>query len=329
MSDAMNSALHHPQPAAVGTAGRASGATGLAPALGAASPTRALADVIALTKPRITAMAVIVAAGAMSLSTTHADWLRGAIALLGIASAVSGAGALNMYIERDVDALMTRTRGRPLPAARLVPGWALVVGIGLSSASIPLLLVGANLLTVLLTLFSLFTYVLVYTPMKRVSAWSLVVGAVPGAMPALMGATAAAGAVERTGVALFLVVFLWQLPHFMAISIYREAEYTNAGHKVAPAHHGLARTKALVIATTVLLSAVGVALWPLGIGGVPFGIAALILGLWFTAESLRGLRVPPDRPAHDAWARRVFFVSLGYQTILFLALAMDALLARA
>src|SRR5262249_41233156 len=136
-------------------------------------------DVVALTKPRITLMAAIVSAGAMLLAPGAIGVKDGLLSLLGIAMAVAGAGALNMWAGRDVDALMHRRAPRPLPAGRLPGAWALLVGCALAFGSLPLLDVHAGRLTMALTLFSLFVYVLVYTPMKRTSPWALVVGAVP------------------------------------------------------------------------------------------------------------------------------------------------------
>jgi protoheme IX farnesyltransferase len=288
-----------------------------------------VADVIALGKPRIALMAAIVGAGTFCLSTTTAltvDVLaRGALGLLGVALIVMGAGALNMVLERDVDALMTRTQGRPLPARRLSARVGLVVGLGLCAASLPVLWRSGNPLTLGLGLFSLFLYVLVYTPMKRTSPWSLVVGAVPGAMPALMGGTLAAGVVDRAGLAMFGLVFLWQLPHFLAISLYREAEYGAAGHKLFPAAVGARTTQVAIVATAGLLCALGVALFPLGLGGWLTATVGVVVGGWFFVLCASGLRWQ-RRGDVDVWARRVFVGSLIWQTAVFGALAADRLL---
>ena len=292
----------------------------------------AMTDVIALTKPRIALMALITAGGTWLLTAPHLgvfELVRAAAAMVGVGCVVMGAGALNMFLERDVDCLMERTRLRPLPQRRL-PAWvALVVGSLLSALAVPALLVGANALTVGIALFSLFLYVLVYTPMKRTSPWSLVVGAVPGAAPALMGATAATGTLEGTGLAMFGVVFLWQLPHFMAINIYREHEYVAAGHKIASGLWGVSTARALMLLTTVPLLVLGVALWPLGVAGPGFAVFATLLGAWFLVVVLRGMGIDPRaRALVDAWARKVFFGTLLYQTALFGALALDVVVRR-
>ena len=249
------------------------------------------------------------------------------LAVVAIAMAVAGAGALNMLVERDVDLLMERTRDRPLPAGRLDPIWALVVGIALSFGSLPILWGVGGPLPVALTAFSLFVYVLVYTPMKRTSPWALVVGAVPGAMPALMGSSVITGRFDIVGTALFVVVFLWQLPHFMAISTYRQREYTAAGHKVFPAVWGVKVTKVIIAATTLLVALSGVALWPLGIASAGFGVVAITLGVWFVITAVPAALQTRERAADDVWARRYFFGTLVWQTVLFAALAIDAVLA--
>jgi protoheme IX farnesyltransferase len=290
-----------------------------------------LVDIVALGKPRIAAMAVIVGIGTFCLSTTSfafAVVARGALGLLGVALLVMGAGALNMLLERDVDALMARTQERPLAARRLPPSVAFVVGSGLCLASLPLLARFGNALTVGLGLFSLFLYVLVYTPMKRTSPWSLVVGAVPGAMPALMGGTIAAGVVDVAGAAMFALVFLWQLPHFLAISLYREREYGAAGHKLFPAVLGVRSTQRWIVSTSAVLCAVGVALAPLGLGGVVTVVVAVIAGAWFMVRCVRGL-AQTKRADVDAWARQVFFGTLIWQTVVFGALAVDRVLVLA
>ena len=288
-------------------------------------------DLVALGKPRIAMMAAIVGGGTFLLATPTVDvasLLRGALGLVGVTLIVMGAGALNMLIERDVDTLMTRTKDRPLAARRMSPVVALVVGSLLCLGALPFLYCFGGGLTLGLGLFSLFLYAFVYTPMKRISPWSLVVGAVPGAMPALMGGTIATGRLEVAGLAMFAVVFLWQLPHFMAISMYRQSEYEAAGHKVYPTTLGRETTKALIVATTAPLCALGVFLWPLGVGGPMYALVACIIGIWFTLTAVSGYAAKiTSRDDDDVWARKVFIGSLVWQTVLFGALAVDRVIA--
>jgi protoheme IX farnesyltransferase len=145
-------------------------------------------------------------------------------------------------------------------------------------------------------------------------------------MPALMGSTAVTGRFDVVGTALFAFVFLWQLPHFLAIAIYREHEYSAAGHKVVPAVWGMTSAKWIMLGTSVALAVSGVALFTLGIGGPAFGVVAALLGLAFVGLCARGLRRRTSRDEDDAWARAVFRASLVYQTLLIGALVVDRVL---
>lgn len=281
-------------------------------------------DLLALTKPRITLMTIIVSLGGMCLAPTSISAMEGFCAVLGIALLVSGSSAFNMYLERDLDALMTRTRNRPLPSKRMKPLWALGMGWLLSLAAFPALWLGSNPLTVLLGLFSLVAYVLVYTPMKQMSSFALVVGSVPGAMPALMGYTAANGAIDKVALAIFGVAFLWQLPHFIAICLFRCEEYTRAGYPVAPAVFGVRASLWMILMTSLALWASSLTLWALGVGHALYGVSALILGAWFVYESARGF----FSDAVVVFAKRVFLASLIYQTLLFVMLAVDVILFK-
>lgn len=279
-----------------------------------------LSDLVALMKPSITAMSILVAGGSLMLAPGTTTWLRAFCVLLAVGCSVAGAGALNMYLERDVDRLMARTRDRPLPAGRMDPFWAVLVGGTLTILSLPLMQAAGNgSVATWLTAFASFVYVWVYTPMKRTSYWSLIVGAVPGAMPALMGYCALSGRIDAVGMTLFGIVFFWQLPHFLAIGIYREREYVAAGHRLINAEHGLDWAKTLTLATAVPLLIVSLLLWPLGVGSWVYASVCIVLGLWFTGLCIKGFS--SENP--NKWARRVFLGSLVYQTVLFGVLALD------
>jgi protoheme IX farnesyltransferase len=172
---------------------------------------------------------------------------------------------------------MTRTKDRPLPSGRLKPFWALLTGWALSLLAIPALWFGTNPLTVMLGLFSLVAYVLVYTPMKQMSCFALVVGAVPGAMPALMGYTAAYGEIDRVALSLFGIAFLWQLPHFIAISLFRCDEYTRAGYPVVPHVAGIKASLWLILISSMALVMNSMLLWWFGVGQWLYAITAAIL----------------------------------------------------
>ncbi len=277
-------------------------------------------DLLQLTKPRITVLVVLTGLGGTWLARrTHAvsaiDWQRTAIAMFGVVLVVSGASALNMYVERDIDGLMARTQDRPLPAQRLSPTVALVFGMVLGFGSLPLLWYRVNELTALLAAFSLVSYVWIYTPLKRVTPWAVAIGAVPGAMPPLLGWTAVTGSIGRAGVALFAVLFFWQLPHFLAISTFREGEYTRAGIKVMPAVHGDRVTRAYASFFTLLLIAASLSLVGLGVEGAFYKWSASLLGAVFFVMSAR---------RHDsiAWARTLFVTSLVYLPALIVAMLL-------
>jgi protoheme IX farnesyltransferase len=279
-------------------------------------------DLLQLSKPGISTMSVIVAAGAMALALFITGKDVSAVALLamnaGVALSVAGAGALNQWMEIDLDARMSRTNKRPLPDGRMDPTLALAFGLVMAGASMPLLYLGSPLAAGL-NLIALIMYVLIYTPMKQRSAWAVVVGAFPGAMPALLGYAAVTGTIDEVGMVLFGIVFLWQLPHFLAITVYREKEYRKAGYVVTASVLGQDVTRTLIVATALPMVAVSLMLVPLDVAGLMYGAVAALLGVWFMVLCARGF-------THDdtaKWARKVFLASLVYQTVLFGALALD------
>jgi protoheme IX farnesyltransferase len=282
-------------------------------------------DIVALTKPRITLMVAFTTFGGFWLASRFFGvdpFGRMLLPLmLGSALVVGGANALNMYIERDTDALMRRTQSRPLPTGRLEPMAALVVGLVLSAISVPLLTFAVTPMTGLLAALSLVSYVVVYTPMKRTSPTALLVGAVPGAIPPLMGWSAARGTIDGPGIVLFSIMFFWQVPHFLAIATFRKEDYAKAGMKVLPVVQGDRVTRHHVVRYTVALLLSSILLIPYGIAGRAYVITALVLGLAFFAVGAWGLR----RSAGKVWARTLFITSLVYITGMFIALPVSAL----
>ena len=281
---------------------------------------RTLRDLIALTKPRITLMVVITAAGGAYLSPARLDPFTMAILLVTMSMIVGGANALNCYLERDSDRFMTRIVLRPLPSGRLAAGWGLVVGLGLGLSSLPILAYFVNGLTAVLGAVALVSYVAIYTPMKQASPTALLVGAVPGALPPLMGWTGATGSLDAPGFVLFGILFLWQIPHFLAISVFRQEEYERAGLKVLPSVKGVEAAKSQAVFYGALLLPVSILLFPLRVAGPVYVIAAFGLGAYFVGSILRGIRSDDA----NVWARRVFVASLIYLTLLFAAIGVDA-----
>jgi protoheme IX farnesyltransferase len=233
---------------------------------------------------------------------------------------VGSANTLNMWLEREVDGKMARTAKRPLPAGRLSPGLALVFGLVQAAVSIPLLALGANPLTGALGALALVLYVLVYTPMKRISTVSLLIGAIPGAMPPLLGWTALTNDVSAPAIAVFAVMFLWQVPHFIAITLFRTNDYTRAGLKVLPATRGEAVAKRILLGYLVAQIIATLMLVPLGLGGLGYVIAAGVLGLWMLWLGAKGLAAANQGEAGGRWARGFFIGTIAYLPLLFAAL---------
>jgi protoheme IX farnesyltransferase len=277
-----------------------------------------LRDLLALTKPRITAMVLATEAAGAYLAPGHAPHNAHFVALTGTALIVGAANTLNMWWERDVDALMTRTRNRPLPAGRLSPDVALAFGLALAVVSVPMLFM-VNVATGLLGLIALLSYVAVYTPLKRQTYLALLVGAVPGAIPPLIGWAAVTGTVGLGGLLLFGVLFLWQVPHFAAIAIFRTQDYARAGLRVVSVQHGERAARHTIALYTVLLVATSLLFAPFGLGAPHYSIVAAGLGAAFLALAFRGLR-PGGRFASERWAKRVFAFSIVYLPALLAAL---------
>jgi heme o synthase len=282
--------------------------------------TSTVRDLVSLTKPRITLLVLITTAGGMWLAPSAPSWSLAMVMLLATGAVVGSANALNCWLERDIDRHMRRTAGRPLPAGRLDPRLALAFGLVLGVVSVPVLALMVNPLTGLLGAAALVSYVAVYTPLKQRTPAALLVGAVPGALPPLMGWTAAMGTIDAPAVVLFGILFLWQLPHFLAIALFRSDEYTRAGLKVLPAVRGERVAKLHLVLYAGALVPVSLLLVPLGVAGPAYLTVAAVAGAGFFAASLLGLRAA----AGGRWARGVFIVSLVYLTALFAALLVDA-----
>lgn len=278
-------------------------------------------DLVELTKPGIIRMCLVMTAGGLWLAPESASALTWVAALLGSALAVGSANAFNMVWEREGDLLMQRTRNRPVATGRLsvmtASGFAGLLGV----LAMLVLGLGTNLLTAGLALFALVSYTLIYTPLKRVTPLALVIGAVPGAVPPLLGWTAASGSLDLPGIVLFGIVLVWQMPHFLAIALFRKQDYKDAGIRCVPVVRGETIAKVQAIAWAVLLIPMSVALTPMGVTGNLYFVVALLLGSGFLIWTILGLR----RANTGKWARQVFLLSLVYLPALTLALVVDLL----
>lgn len=278
-------------------------------------------DYFALTKPGIVRMCLIMTAGGLWLAPQSSSWIVWVAALIGSGLAVASANAFNMIWEREGDRKMARTRTRPVAAGRLgVASSSAFAGL-LGVAAMIVLALGTNLLTAGLAAFALLSYVLVYTPLKRVTPLALVIGAVPGAVPPLLGWTAVTNSLDLPGAVLFAILLVWQMPHFLAISVFRKQDYAAAGIRCVPVVRGETVAKIQAIAWAALLIPISVALTPLGVTGPVYLVAAIVLGAAFLVQALRGLG-----PQEDVrWARQLFVLSLVYLPALTVALVVDLL----
>jgi heme o synthase len=272
-------------------------------------------DFIALAKPRLNFLVVVSSlAGYLMAGGDTANAVRLVLMLAGTALVASGASAFNQVIERGPDSLMKRTRLRPVPDGRLQPGEALVFATAMSAGGLLMLAAGVNLLSAAVACATLLTYALVYTPLKRRSSFATVVGAIPGALPPVIGWAAASGTLSPGAWVLFGIVFLWQLPHFLAIAwIYRD-DYARAGFPMLPVVEPDGRStgrQALLYCAALL--PVSLAPTLVGMTGTGYFLAALVLSLLFL-----GLTVKFARTRAIPDARRLFFGSIIYLPILWI-----------
>jgi len=281
---------------------------------------RRVADYAVLTKPRIASMVALSAfIGGLLAEGPHADLGRIALASVWITLAAAAASVFNQVLERDTDRCMKRTQDRPLPAGRISMRNAILFGALLASASIVGLAFGFNLLSALLALATLFAYVAVYTPLKRVSTLNTVIGALPGAAPPLIGYAALAGEIGPWAWALFAVVFVWQFPHFMAIAWLHRADYARAGMKMLPAMPGCERVaarQALVYSLALLPIVLLPGAWSLA--GIVYSLGALLLSFGYVAASARFAARPSERSA-----RALLYASLAYLPLVLTLVLLD------
>jgi protoheme IX farnesyltransferase len=289
----------------------------------------AVRDWIVLLKPRVVALVVFTGVIGLMVAPGHIHPVIAFTAILSIAVAAGAAGALNMWYERDIDALMRRTRGRPIPAGRIDPDAALGYGVTLAVASVLLMGLATNLVAAAALATSIGFYVFVYTMwLKRRTAQNIVIGGAAGAFPPVIGWAAVTGHIGLLPVLLFAIVFFWTPPHFWSLALYAEIDYQRAGVPMLPVTAGARRTRWHIFIYTVVLVAVSLLPVLLGVSGRVYGAAAAVLGLGYLGASWRVLRDRQDAQGHsltrDAPARAAFRFSLVYLAVLFGAVAVDA-----
>ncbi|MEO7538696.1 MAG: heme o synthase [Pyrinomonadaceae bacterium] len=279
-----------------------------------------LSAYIELTKPRIAFLLVLTSAAGFYLGTTGTfDLVLFANTLVAISLLAFGVATLNQFWESDLDRLMTRTAGRPLPTGRITRTEALVFGLVQIIIAEAYLLVLVNGLTALLGIIVIVGYVLVYTPLKTRTSASTAIGALPGALPPLMGWTAASGDITLAAWALFAIQFLWQFPHFLAIAWMYRHEYARAGIVMLPVVEPEGKiTARQIVMFAFLLLPVSLAPFFLGLSGFVYLGGSTMLGLWFLWVSIRAGRAKTDEQA-----RKLLLVSVIYLPLLFILMVAD------
>ncbi|GAB4024119.1 MAG: hypothetical protein Fur0010_27450 [Bdellovibrio sp.] len=274
-----------------------------------------LSDVFELTKPKLGLLVMSTVLVGLILAPGHINFFKALLSFSLIFLVVMGAAAYNCYLERDVDALMERTKDRSLPAGRLQPKVALVFSVLLLAISLPLLFILINPLTSILAAIATLLYVCAYTPLKQKSELAVYVGAIPGAIPPLLGWTTVTGELNIVAICLFAIVFVWQLPHFLAISVYHEKDYSSAKIKVYPSLHGMKITKILIFFFTAILFFVSVVPTIYGPASKSYLYAAIFLSGLFLLLALEGFFIS-DLNGGQKWARKYFFASIFYLPLL-------------
>ena len=285
-------------------------------------------DYIALMKPRVMSLVVFTALVGLVAAPDVIHPVLGFTALLCIAVGAGAAGALNMWYDADIDAVMSRTVGRPIPRRRIAPGEALGFGVTLAGFSVVTLGLMVSWLAAVLLAFTIFFYVVIYTMwLKRSTPQNIVIGGAAGAFPPVIGWAAVTGSVSVEPWLLFLIVFFWTPPHFWALALIRADDYAKAGVPMLPVVAGARATRRQIMVYSLLLMPVGAAPWLLGYAGVAYGVTSLVAGALMVACAWRVLtRTEGDRA--DTAARRMFGYSILYLFALFAVLLIEAIAGR-
>jgi len=286
-------------------------------------------DLVALTKPRIISLLLVTTIAPMFVAGTP-GWFLVFVVFVGGYLMAGGANAVNMYLDRDIDDRMARTRLRPIPSGRLAAREVLLFGVLLATTATYVLAHFANVLTAALALAGFYFYVFVYTRwLKRSTPQNIVIGGAAGAFPPVIGWAAVTGSVDLMPLMLFAIVFFWTPPHFWSLALFANADYQRAGVPMLPVVAGARETRKQIVIYTLLLVPLSLAPWLLGFSGLVYGLAAAALGLGFMVSVWR---VATDRQdasgvsqTNDAPARLAFKFSILYLFALFAALAVDRL----
>ncbi len=281
--------------------------------------TNRVSDFFALLKPRVMSLVVFTGLVGMFLAPVPVHPLIAAIGVLCIAVGAGAAGCINMWYERDVDALMSRTMDRPLPAGRVDPATALGFGISLAVGSVVLMYLAANVAAAALLALTIGFYVFIYTMwLKRRTPQNIVIGGAAGAFPPMIGWAVATGSVSLLPLILFAIIFMWTPPHFWALALYRAGDYAKAGIPMLPVVAGKPATRRQIVLYSALLVPLTLTPWMLHLTGAVYGIGAAVLGAMFFALALLVWFDDGEK-----FARRLFGFSILYLFLLFALLVVD------
>ena len=285
-------------------------------------------DWFALLKPRVMTLVVFTGLVGLLVAPGHINPVLAAVAVLCIAVAAGASGAINMWYDRDIDAVMRRTARRPIPAGRIQANEALAFGVALAVASVLVMGLAVNLMAAGWLAASIGYYVFIYTMwLKRRTPQNIVIGGAAGAFPPIIGWAAVTGSVSAMPLLMFAIVFLWTPPHFWSLALYANADYTRAGIPMLPVVAGPKETRRQIWLYTLVLVPVTLLPWAFGMAGMVYGLSALVLGLGFLVSAWRVKRDEQDAAGtsrtNDAPARSAFRYSIIYLFVLYGALAVD------
>jgi protoheme IX farnesyltransferase len=284
-------------------------------------------DYLALLKPRVMSLVIFTALTGLLIAPSHVNPVVGFASLLAIAIGAGASGALNMWYDADIDALMRRTQKRPIPAGRMSKDDALGFGLVLAVLSVMILGIVANWLAAALLAFTIFFYAVVYTMwLKRSTPQNIVIGGAAGALPPIVGYAAATGDVSLASIALFAIIFVWTPPHFWALALVKSEEYGRAGIPMLPNVKGADRTRRDILLYALLLAPLGMMPWLMGFASVAHGVIAGALG---ATMLLFAARVHYNRsgPKADRCAKQLFGFSILYLFLIFAGIAGERVLA--
>src|SRR5271169_1316608 len=294
--------------------------------LGAASPAEYAAgpeEFFSLLKPRVMSLVVLTALAGMLVAPSSVHPVIGFASLLAISIGAGAAGALNMWWDADIDALMARTRLRAVPSGVIAPGEALYFGLTLAFFAILTLAAAANLLAAGLLAFTIFFYVVIYTIwLKRLTPQNIVIGGAAGALPPVVGCAAVSGSVTLDSLLLFAIIFVWTPPHFWALALVKSRDYERAGVPMMPNAKGPTRTRLEILLYSVALAPLGAAPWLSGMAGGLYGAASTVLGAVLVGLAIRVYRVREGSEANPA-ALRLFGFTILYLFVLFGLLVLE------